>query len=106
MHGGRDQIDERVLRAIAENATDAIIVADSEGRVVRVNRATEQMLGFSNQELAGKPLTELMPERYRDQHTAGLNRLRTGGERRLSGLIELEALHKDGHEVPFELTVC
>ena len=99
-------IGPSVLRAISATTTDAIIVADADGKIVSFNRAAETILGYSSEEVLGKPLTVLMPERHRAAHSAGLARLRETGEARIAGkVVEIEALRQDGEEVPIELTV-
>jgi PAS domain S-box-containing protein len=57
--------------------------------------------------MAGRPLTLLMPARYRDAHAAGLVRLHETGQSRLIGRpIELHGLRRDGTEFPLELSLA
>src|SRR5262249_14749521 len=52
-------------------------------------------------------LAMLMPERYREAHQRGLERLRITGEPRLFGkILELRGLRKDGGEFPVELSLA
>jgi PAS domain S-box-containing protein len=46
----------------------AILIADVEGRIVRVNQKTETMFGYQRDELIGQTIETLKPERYRDRH--------------------------------------
>jgi hypothetical protein len=54
----------------------------------------------------GRPLTILMPSYLRDQHLAGLTRVRATGASELAGrIIPLVGLRRDGSEFPIALTV-
>ena len=55
---------EARLRAMLDAAFDAIVVMDSEGMVVGVNRAAERIFGFAADELVGHELAaKLVPPR-------------------------------------------
>ncbi|MEA3191400.1 MAG: hypothetical protein QOD77_1982 [Thermoplasmata archaeon] len=99
-------VKEARFRALADTANDAIINADSAGRVVYVNAAIEKTLGWKPDELLGQELTVLMPPAARPLHRAGLARVVQGGPSRILGkTIALTALHRDGREVPVELSL-
>ncbi|HSM08855.1 MAG TPA: EAL domain-containing protein [Gemmatimonadota bacterium] len=59
---------EARARAVAETASDAIITIDADSRIVYANPATQQVFGYEADELAGEPLTLLIPERLHAQH--------------------------------------
>jgi PAS domain S-box-containing protein len=109
----RDATDLAVLegeqrtRAIVETANEAVVGMDTRGAITDWNRAAEATFGWSREEAIGRTLAEtLIPERYREAHESGLARYLTTGEGPiLNTRIELEALHRDGHEFPIELTV-
>lgn len=60
--------------ALARNETlleatpGALLVVSKDGRIQRVNARAERLFGYSREELTGKPLSELVPERYRGRH--------------------------------------
>ncbi|HWN70388.1 MAG TPA: PAS domain S-box protein, partial [Haliangium sp.] len=56
------------LRGFLEAAPDAIVVVDRQGRIVIVNQLTEQMFGYSRDELFGETVELLVPDRYRAHH--------------------------------------
>ncbi len=100
--GGEDR-----LHAVAETAIDAIISADSRGDITFWNKGAEKIFGYAPGEIIGKPLTLLMPERFRGTHEAGLRRLLSGGQPRVIGkIVELAGLKKDGSEFPLELSLA
>jgi len=107
-----DQVDrgyhsERALRstnlqlAALLNATaNAVVAADSETRVTAWNRAAEEMFGYTPQEIAGRPMADLLSERYRDIEAEGLSLCATipDGTPRL-----LHGQRKTGQEFPMEV---
>ena len=100
------QASEERFRNVAESASDAIISADSTGNIIYFNRAAEFTFSYSSDEVVGRPLTLLMPERYRDAHRHGLDRfLRTGEAHVIGKTVELAGTRKDGAEFPMELSL-
>ncbi len=109
---GRDSTEDEPsageldYQAITQTAQDAIIFADEKGIIISCNRMAEVMFGYDSEEICGKPLTILMPERHREAHTKGLARVSAGGEPRVIGsTLELSGLRDDGEEFPLELSL-
>jgi diguanylate cyclase (GGDEF)-like protein/PAS domain S-box-containing protein len=99
------QSDER-YRTVLDAAFDAIITITSDGTIQWFNRGAERIFGHRAEEVIGRPVTLLMPERYRDLCVAGLHRyLRTGEARVVGGTTELVGLRKDGSEFPIEMSL-
>lgn len=98
---------EERFRSIAHAASDAILVIDQAGRIEYANPASSKMFGYAAEELLGQELhTLLAPERYRADYQRGLAAFAASGEGpALNKMLEMEALHRDGHEIPIELTV-
>ena len=98
---------EMRFRSVAQSANDAIIAADSNGNIVFWNKGAQTIFGYAEAEVLDKPLTLLMPPRYRDTHRRGLERMRTTGEAHIIGqTVALQGLRKDGSEFPFELSLA
>ncbi len=92
-------------RVIAETASDAIITIDSTGIIRFVNPAVETIFGYAPDALIGSPMTELIPERLREPHLNGIQLYLETGRRRMNWkAVELSALHKDGREIPVEVS--
>jgi two-component system cell cycle sensor histidine kinase/response regulator CckA len=53
---------EEKFRAIAQAAADAIVLVDDEGRIIFWNKAAENIFGYREEEMLGKPFTILLPE--------------------------------------------
>lgn len=91
---------------LLESTSDAVVTADSSGRITYWNRAAEVIFGYTAAEAATMSIEQLCPERLRDRHRAGMARLHAGGQSRLEGKpTDLAGLHRAGHEVPIELTL-
>jgi PAS domain S-box-containing protein len=91
---------------VTDAATDAIVSADLDGLVRSWNRAAERLFGWRAEEILGRPLTAIMPQRLRDRHKQGLARVRQTGHSKLAGsVVELIGLRRDGSEFPIELSI-
>ena len=98
---------EERFRSLVESATDAIVVADHRGLIVSWNQSASALFGYANDEAIGKPLTILMPPRYRPAHEKGLARMEATGTGRMMGSgVELHGLRSDGTEFPIELSLA
>ncbi len=98
---------EARMQAIVESANDAIITIDSEGRVLLWNAHAVELFGYSSEEMLGRPLTAIIPERFREQHHTGIHRVVETGETHVIGsTAELTGLNRDGVEFPIELSLA
>lgn len=103
----RKEVFERTKSAaIVLSSQDAIVSADGNGIIISWNKGAQHIFGYEEAEVLGKPLQLLMPERYRDAHRQGMERLLSTGESRVVGkTVELHGLRKDGGEFPLELSL-
>ncbi len=103
----RKEVFERTkLAAIVLSSQDAIVSADGNGIIISWNKGAQHLFGYEEAEALGKPLQLLMPERYRNAHHKGMERLLSTGESRVIGKpVELHGLRKDGSEFPLELSL-
>ncbi len=98
---------EEQFRSVARSANDAIVSADSEGIITFWNRAAKTMFGYGEREILGKPLTLLIPDKYRQKHLDGLQRFKRTGRSSLAGqVVELAGLKKNGDEFPLEISLA
>jgi len=95
------------FRSVVQTATDAVVSIDAHGSIVFWNQAAEIMFGYSADEVMSKPLTFVMPERFREAHIKGLNRTVAGGESKIIGrTVEIAAIRRDQSEFPVELSLA
>lgn len=97
---------ENRFRSITQSANDAIISADSKGIIIGWNPGAEKMFGYPEFEIINQPLSVIIPDKYRDSHLAGMQRVISGGEHHVLGkTVELHGLRKDGQIFPIEFSL-
>lgn len=98
------QASEHRFRTVVESAASGIILVDGGGRIVYLNQAVEQQLGYTREDLVGEPIERLVPHRFRGAHPALRAQFSGSHEaRRMGAGRDLFGLHKDGHEIPVEV---
>jgi PAS domain S-box-containing protein len=110
---GRGQVEDALryseirLRAITDSALDAIVMMDADGCVCYWNPAAERLLGYSSADAMGRDLHSLfVPTRYHAAQRAAFPRfLETGQGPVIGQTRDLEARHRDGHEIPIQLSL-
>ena len=96
---------EELHRAISETAADGIVVIDEKSTILTVNNAMERIFGYAREDLEGASLKKLMPARMYEAYEQGMRQLITTGQKGIPWTgIELLGLHKDGHEIPLEIS--
>ncbi len=101
------QESEERFRALTQSANEAIIGADSSGRIVLWNKGAERLFLYTEQEALGQPVVILIPEPYLTRHREGVERLHSIGETRVIGkTYEACGLKKDGSEFPVEISLA
>jgi PAS domain S-box-containing protein len=98
--------DER-YRVITDSALDAIIEIDLHGKVTHWNPSAEKMFGYTKGDIMEKVVHDyLMPDKFREQYAIGFEKFReTGTGPAVGQVLELTAIHKDGHEFPVEIAI-
>ena len=95
---------EAYSKAIVATAAEGIVTLDAQGKIESFNRAAEKMFGYSAEELIGKDVHVLMPEPYRSEHTAYIQRFAATGKGNIIGTgREVPARRKDGEIFPVYL---
>ena len=95
------------LRLMVETSLDAIVTMDANGLITGWNPQAETTFGWAREEIVGRPLAEtIVPHDQRAAHLGGLRRWRETGEGPiLNSRIEIQALHRDGRQIPVELAI-
>lgn len=97
---------EAEFHGFLEESPDAVIIIDKTSRINFASNRIEAMFGYLTDELVGKPLSILIPERYRDLHAGHLDRFMIDPTARMMGIgLELRALRKDGSEFQVEISL-
>jgi PAS domain S-box-containing protein len=109
---GRRATEEKVrtseerFRGLMESAPDAMVIVGANGRIVLVNRQTEQMFGYDRGELLGQPVEILIPQKFRSRHAAHRSGFVDDPKVRPMGAgLELFGVRRDGTEFPVEISL-
>lgn len=101
----RKQAEERLLRFV-EFAPDGIVVVDPDGLIQLVNAQTEQMFGHEREELLGKPVEMLVPQRLSGRHVEHRKwYMRYQTARPMGSGFDLVGRRKDGSEFPVAVSL-
>jgi PAS domain S-box-containing protein len=107
----RKQVEEALkssearYRVIAETAADLIISINEEGIITYTNIALKSIFGYMPEEVMGKSLSILMPAGEHESHMHGIKDFLLTGKTSFNWRgVERSGLHKDGHEVPLEIS--
>lgn len=101
------QEKEEYLKQLFDNAPDAVIVVDKHSMVMLWNPKTEEVFGWTAEEVIGKDLREIIiPVQNRESYSKTLNRyLQTGVTNVLNRTMEIKALNKQNEEFDVSLTI-
>ena len=98
--GSAQTLAERLL----EFLPDAILVTGSDGRIRDANPQVERIFGYSREELVGRPIEILVPERFRMRHIHHREDYQAEAHMRPMGAgLELYGRRKDGCEFPVDI---
>src|SRR5262249_55832872 len=99
-------IDPLDFRELLDAAPDAVIVTNAAGIIGFASQKAEVLFGWKREELVGKPIEFLVPERFRAGHVGHRNRFMSKPTSRPMGSgVELFGLHKQGHEIAIEISL-
>jgi PAS domain S-box-containing protein len=100
----RRERSERNFRGLIDAAPDAILVIDSDGRILKANAEAERIFRYSRDELLGQDVEIIVPERFRAAHHAKRARYdEAPTARTIAG--ELAGRRADGTEFPVEIRI-
>ncbi len=91
-----------IVQQLLQFSPDALLVVDAQGIIQFSNDTARDMFGYSSDELAGRPMELLIPERLRERHQQHVARFLQAPSNREMGarLVDLSARRSDGSEFP------
>ncbi len=97
---------DHTLRNLLESLPDALVVIGGHGGIVLVNQQTESMFGYKREELLGRKIEVLIPERFRHEHVSQRDDyFATPIVRPMGAKKDLFGRRKDGSEFPVEISL-
>ncbi|MCW5800034.1 MAG: PAS domain S-box protein [Nitrospira sp.] len=99
--------DKLRFEGIVQSAMDAIITVDEGQKIVLFNQAAEDMFRWSAQDMLGRPLDRLIPERFRSAHAEHIREFGRSGitTRQMGALGMIRGIRSTGEEFPIEAAI-
>lgn len=96
-----------LLARIVDIAEDAIVSVDSDSKIRLFNQGAERIFGYAADEIIGRPLSVLIPTRFRHQHAQHVAEFAISPtqSRAMAQRGDIFALRKDGSEFPAEASI-
>lgn len=96
----------RYANDILQASPDALLVISPQGKILHSNIEAQQLFGYDSKELFCLQLEQLIPERFRKNHVSLRQQSFSSTDARpMSKSAELSALHKNGREIPVEISL-
>jgi len=100
----RAEFAQFALENLFDISPDAILVTDASGAIRASNPRAAELFGYTSDELTGKPIEELVPERFRRGHPSHRENYHAHPRaRQMGAALNLYGLRKDGAEIPVDI---
>lgn len=95
---------EERIRQLVDSAPYSIFGIDQNGIINFANIESSNLMGYANNELIGKNVDELLPDRFREFHAAHRHEYNENPFiRQIGAGLNLLAQHRDGREIPVDI---
>jgi len=95
-----------LARSALDAAPDAMIIIDASGVIRFANRQVSALFGYTHDDIIGKRVEYLMPERFRERHVGHRqDYTRSVRVRPMGAGLDLLGRRADGREFPVEVSL-
>ena len=95
---------KKKLDQLLDSSPDAMVFVNTDSRITMVNTQFSHMFGYTQDEVRGKELEILIPERFRDKHKEQVQSFLSNPVPRPMGMnLEIHGLKKNGDEFPADI---
>ena len=103
----RSSRGSRRLSGLLDSAMDGIITVDEQQHIILYNQAAEKIFGWPGEQVMGRSLDMLIPERFRAGHREHIRRFAATGvtSRRMGGSTVIRGLRSSGEEFPMDASI-
>lgn len=107
-NGQNEKFAELLAAALLSRHSDAIVATGDDGVIRFWNPGAERIFGYSREEAVGRSLDLIIPERLRQRHWDGFDKVMQSGQSRYgeSDLLAVPALRKDGATISVQFTIA
>jgi two-component system, sensor histidine kinase len=99
-------LSSELVRSALDSSPDAMVIIDASGKILFANQQLSALFGYERDEVRGRRIEQLMPERFRARHVAHRERFVVENRLRPMGAgLELYARRKDGSEFQVEISL-
>ncbi|MFT5969989.1 MAG: PAS domain S-box-containing protein [Flavobacteriales bacterium] len=100
------KLAEQKFKSLLESAPDAMLIVNKMGIIELTNKQTELLFGYKKSELIGQKVEFLIPSRFHSKHKNNRKSYQENANSRPMGQgLELFGLHKEGSEIPVEISL-
>ena len=96
---------EAKFRGLLEAAPDALVIVNSQGRILLINSQTERLFGYTRDELLIQPIERLVPDRFQSHPDHRARYFSDPHPRPMGAGRDLYARRRDGTEFPAEISL-
>jgi len=102
------KMEENKFRGLLESAPDAMVIVNEEGKIQLINKQSEKLFGYTSEELLDQSVEILIPSKFISNHSSHSNEFFSNPSIKEMGIgneKELFAKHKDGKEIPIQISL-
>lgn len=104
--GAKSMESVEQFRALFDHATIGIVLCNKNAEIINFNRQAEVQFGYTKEEVRGKKIEVLIPQKYKNKHIGHRDQFYKDPHPRIMGAgRDLYGLKKDGSEFPVEVSL-